>query len=539
MSFLFPSFLWALLGIIVPVIIHLFNFRRTRKIAFTNVAFLKNVQVSTNTFRRLKHLLVLLARIFFVVFLVLAFAQPFLSRNQQLPQSNQSITGIYLDNSMSMQQTVGNRKYLDMAVEQAEQLINSFAEGADFQLLTNSFENNEQFLLSKNKIKDKVTELNFSNTYRPADAINQRQQSLLKKYGQSSDNQFFWISDFQKKTLGDLGKVPLDTNNRYYLIPVQATQTNNVFVDSLWLTVPFIREMEANVLNVRLINTGKGKVENKPVKLFIDNRQISSAAVSIDANNQAVATFNFTIQEKGFRKARISFEDEPITFDNDYYFVLNAAPLIQVVHLFGKPDHKFVSSVFENPNLFKLQSLNAAATDPSVVNNADLVVLDELDEINGTLQNTLQEFVRKGGSVVIFPSQKPNFSAYNMLLSKLSIRNVQTTSNPAQVLAVPDANNPFYTAIFENTTRRGVVNMPSATPVLTWGTGGNTLLKYKNEQGFLSQFLSAQGKVYLCAAPLNLSFSGFAKHALFVPVMYKIAALSKTQEQMAYSFGQQ
>jgi hypothetical protein len=61
MQFLYPSFLWALLAAAIPVIIHLFNFRRTKKVYFTNVAFLKAVNTTTSSFRRLKHLLIMAA----------------------------------------------------------------------------------------------------------------------------------------------------------------------------------------------------------------------------------------------------------------------------------------------------------------------------------------------------------------------------------------------------------------------------------------------------------------------------------------------
>jgi hypothetical protein len=49
---------------------------------------------------------------------------------------------------------------------------------------------------------------------------------------------------------------------------------------------------------------------------------------------------------------------------------------------------------------------------------------------------------------------------------------------------------------------------------------------------------SGSGKVYLLASPLDSQFGEFAKNALFVPIMYKMAALSVRQEPTAYSFEQ-
>ncbi|MDO9613526.1 MAG: BatA domain-containing protein, partial [Bacteroidota bacterium] len=44
MSFLYPVFLFALLALAIPVIIHLFNFRRYKTLYFSNVTLLKLIK---------------------------------------------------------------------------------------------------------------------------------------------------------------------------------------------------------------------------------------------------------------------------------------------------------------------------------------------------------------------------------------------------------------------------------------------------------------------------------------------------------------
>ncbi|HZI25620.1 MAG TPA: BatA domain-containing protein, partial [Chryseolinea sp.] len=63
MSFLYPSFLWALLALAIPIIIHLFNFRKTTQVLFSNNRFLKEVKEATTAKRRLKHYLILFSRL--------------------------------------------------------------------------------------------------------------------------------------------------------------------------------------------------------------------------------------------------------------------------------------------------------------------------------------------------------------------------------------------------------------------------------------------------------------------------------------------
>lgn len=545
MNFLYPSFLWGLAAIAIPIAIHLFNFRKTRKVYFTNVAFLKNVKTSTSSFRNLKHILILAARVLFIAFLVLAFAQPFIPSKSRQAINSQGITSVYMDNSLSMQNELGRGSILDRTSEQVEQLLGVLPNTPSYQLLTNDFESKEQVVISSDKVKDRLTEISFSNLARPLEAVNKRQQNLLNRYSASPKNQVFWFSDFQKSTSGDLSKLQLDSLNQYFIVPVQGEEAANVYIDSLWLATPFVKEMESNELHVRFINTGEDAVDNLSIKLFIDEQQVSTAAVSIASKSPETAVFNFTVQEKGFKRGRISFEDYPVTFDNEYYFVINASPVINVVHLYQGQQSPYIGSVFGNESIFNNKSQNAANLDPSLINTADLVVLDGLSNLDATLSNRLETFVKNGGSLLVFPGAQAEAAAYSQLLAPFGIRSIQkvattagseTDTSPSNNLSAPDVQNPFFDAIFEKTSQRGAMNMPYAKPVLQWSSTGTALLRFKNNQPFLSRYTAQKGKVYIAASPLDMDYTSFPKHALFVPVLYKIASQSKTQEKLSYSF---
>jgi L-asparagine transporter-like permease len=80
MHFLYPAFLFALLTLAIPVLVHLFNFRRYKKVLFSNVQFLKEVQEQQASRRNLKERLILAARLLALLFLVFAFARPYISK---------------------------------------------------------------------------------------------------------------------------------------------------------------------------------------------------------------------------------------------------------------------------------------------------------------------------------------------------------------------------------------------------------------------------------------------------------------------------
>jgi hypothetical protein len=138
MSFLYPSFLWALGVLSIPILIHLFNFRRTTKVFFSSTRFLKHVKEVTVARRKLKHYLILASRLLFLLFLVFTFAQPIIPAHEQVG-SNRNIL-LYLDNSQSMSAQAGEKtRGLDHAVRMAESIVETFPPDTHYKLITNDF----------------------------------------------------------------------------------------------------------------------------------------------------------------------------------------------------------------------------------------------------------------------------------------------------------------------------------------------------------------------------------------------------------------
>jgi hypothetical protein len=551
MLFVYPQFLWALLALAIPLLVHLFNFRRIRKVYFPNVAWLQEVQTSTRSVRRFKRLLVMSARMLALAALVLAFAQPYLPKGEAATQgSSRPLVSIYLDNSYSMQSEIGNESLISRASQTLEKLLATLPEASRIQLITNGFENKEQFVISPQEAADRLTELRFAPQFRTLDEVLARQHKLLQKEAGAADKPWvFLLTDFQKSTLKSLDQLPLDSNYRYFLVPFTPSVRTNLSIDSVWLDNPFLKANESNKLQVRIHNSGEERYEDLILKLYVADRQISTANVSIEAQQTTQTYFNFTMKgEQGWQAAKISFEDFPVTFDNEYFFVLNAAPAVRIIHLTQQNNSPYIQRVFANESLFKLQTLSANNLDFKQMDLADLVVIDELTQLDGALATALKAFVQRGGSLLMFPPAAPDPS-WASLTSALTGADIQlvppkrtnnrgsgeNTQEVSAQLAAPNINNPFYDGVFERAPEQ--MDMPQAQAVLSWKRYQQLILGFKNNNPFLTEWRTGQGKVYLCAAPLQAKYSTFAKHALFVPVMYTIATKSKTgNERLAYTF---
>src|SRR6201999_3773847 len=179
MHFLYPAFLFALAALAIPVIIHLFNFRKYQKVYFSNVQFLKEVQEQQASRRNLKERLILLARLLTILFLVLAFARPFIPGKNAVNSGKQQAVSIFVDNSYSMQALNKEGSLLDEAKRRAKEIASAYNINDRFQLLTQDFEGKHQRLLSRDEFNDAVDAVKISPQSRNLQQIVSRQQSLL------------------------------------------------------------------------------------------------------------------------------------------------------------------------------------------------------------------------------------------------------------------------------------------------------------------------------------------------------------------------
>ena len=335
MSFVYPQFLFALFAISIPIIIHLFNFRRFKKVYFSDIRFLKEVKQQTQNRNRIKHLLVLLARILAIAFLVLAFAQLFIPTTNKNSTAGIQTLSVYVDNSFSMENVSKNGMLLDEAKKIAREIALAHSQTDLFQLLTNNFEGKHQRLVSREEFLTMLDEVKISPAVRTVSEISARQTDALSKT-ETKNKKSFIVSDFQK-SMSDFEKVKNDTSIKTILLPVPANQQSNLYIDSCWFESPVHQLNQAEKLNVRIKNTSENNLENIPVKNFLNNQQKTPASFSIAPNESKDIQLSFVIKEPGIQQGRIEITDYPVTYDDKFYFSFKVAKNIAVTCIVSPP----------------------------------------------------------------------------------------------------------------------------------------------------------------------------------------------------------
>ena len=485
----------------------------------------------------------MLTRMLFLAALIIAFAQPVkvATENVGVPIG---INGIYLDNSQSMQNTSQNKSLLDLAVIKIDELLSLLNKSSNIQFSTNDFDSQDQFVTTAAKIKDRLTTVSYSEISRKLDQVYKRQQSIAEKHNASARNHFFWFSDFQKSTVGDLEDLDIDTNDILHLIPVMGKEAQNVYIDSVWLNVPFVREMQNNVLNVRVFNSGNQSVQKLVLKLFVDDIQTSTTSVDVPANSSGVANFNFTISSRGIHRGKISFDDQPIVFDNEFFFTIDASPSIRVVHLQGqKSQQNYISKIFSNDSLFVYKSYPLENFDTGEIQNADLLVLEGIADLEGERETVVNNFLNDGGNVVVVPSSNAvQVSLQKFLgafgISGLLVDNFIPKREAMIELSEPEKRSPFFEDVFEKGVQNTLMSLPFVYPKMQWGGAGEKILSLKNGKPYLTRTRVRDGNLYVFASPFLQEYGTFPENALFVPTFFKMAYLSTKPERLAYNFNE-
>src|ERR1035437_5525562 len=328
MNFVYPQFLFALFAVSIPIIIHLFNFRRFKKVYFSDIRFLKEVKQQTQNRNRIRHLLILISRILAISFLVFAFAQPFIPANKKNTTTGVQAVSVFVDNSFSMENVSKNGMLLDEAKKMAREIALAHSQTDLFQLLTNDFEGKHQRLVSREEFLTMLDEVKISPAVKTISEITARQTDVLSK-SETKNKKSFVISDFQK-SISDFQKVKEDTSVKTILLPVPANQQSNLYIDSCWFDSPVHQLNQAEKLNVRIKNISENNLENISVKLFLNNQQKTPSSFSIESNGSKDIPLSFVVKESGIQQGRIEITDYPVTYDDKFFFSFNVAKNIAV-----------------------------------------------------------------------------------------------------------------------------------------------------------------------------------------------------------------
>lgn len=536
MQFVYPTFLFALAALAIPIIIHLFYFRRFKKVYFTNVRFLKEVKEETSARQKLRNLLVLLMRCLATAFLVFAFAQPFIPQDVAVKTGINAVS-IFVDNSFSMDALSEEAKLVEKAKQRAKEIINAYAVEDRFQILTNDFEGRHQRLVDKEEAIGLVEEIETSPAVRSLSQILARQQQAVSS-GQAENKIAYVISDFQKN-ITDLQNFK-DTVMQVNLVPLQAVQENNVSIDSAWFDAPVQMLNQPNALIVKVKNWSGETADNVRLSVKYDGEVKPVGEMSIPALSSVIDTVNISIRNTGWSEAELAITDYPVQFDDHYYFTYNVKEVINVLVINEQASDPRLDAAFKGIEYFKVTNQLSRNLDYSKFSTYQLIISNGLINISSGLAFEMKQYVENGGNLLVFPGVNANVDAYKTFLQSVPANELQNFEQQERTVGDINTEEFIFKDVYEN--RSANLRLPATKGnyrISTFASRGEErLLTYRDGNTFLAKYKAGQGALYLCAAPINEDYSDLTKNGeIFIPMLYKMAISSARQRPIAYTIG--
>jgi len=534
MRFVYPDFLWALLLLIIPIIIHLYNFRKYKTLYFSSLTFLKKVELENQATKNLKHWLILISRILCLLFAIIAFAQPYIPVSNQKNAGGNPLLAIYLDNSFSMGQKGAEGELLSEARESAKRIIDKASTDTRLLVVTNEMSGLEQRIISKTQALDAIDKIELSPLVRKLGDVMDWQRNFIEQYGNEKEKistiQYVILSDFQKNSF-DTKALTEDNSSFYYPIQFLAQNNSNLSVDSIWFTEPNIKIGVNNELKVKVKNYGSKDLVN--AELHIEMGSIKrDVFLDIPANQSVTSTVNFmesTLKkgEENYRSASASIRDKQVFFDDDFYFTYAPKESAKVLIIDGPDASPNVKLVYSLDKFYTSQSVSQNSLTLDQFSDIDLVIINGVNEMASGMVQLLKDFKNNQGTLLVFPGANLNKSSWNTAMNSLGVSSVSSVLTDGTKMREIAYNDPFFRPVFDK--KPDQINLPSLYKLYALNGNSQNISLIKAQNGQPIFIRSADSKTFLFASSLKTEFSSFTSNALFSTLLLRVGELSHKQ----------
>ncbi len=525
MSFLNPSFLWALFAMAIPVIIHLINFRKPKVVYFSNTAFIEDVKKETRTKTKLKQILILIARMLTIAMLVFVFAGPFIPNNEKSNDEPSDLSIIYIDNSFSMDADAAKGKVFDQAKQIAKDLVYASDPSMNYIFISNDFYSDFRATLNR----DLITSIDDCSITANSMKINDLivKTNALAKNGKNAS--LYIISDMQKYMFEDV-EAELSENVNAVLMSLNPVKINNLYVDTCWFDTPVHRVGQNEHLTVRITNKSSEGFYDIPMQLYLNDSLKAMTNFNVEAGESVEVNVDYQNTSAGNVAARLEISDYPIVYDNVLYFCYAISDKTKVLAINAKDESRYLTALFgKDEETFKFEQVRQGHESDMNINDFDLVVLNSVSEISSGLAERLKTFVNNGGSVCLIPASSVNYASLNSFLELFAIGKFEGLTERDIKLYGIDYKNNLFRNVFSKEEKQGSLPNMEMTHKLNMFSRASfsSVLALENSSPVLVAGDYGNGKLYVFASPIDNANADFAKSVVFSPAMYNMAMNSQ------------
>ncbi len=566
MTFLNPIVLLGLAAAGIPLIIHLFNFRRPQRIDFSSLAFVKELQQTTMRRVRIKQWLLLLMRTLALAALVLAFARPTLTGGLAAGLTGivggdaAAAIGIVLDNSRSMDVRDTRGSVFAQSVEAANAIVRQADDDDTFILLTTAGPASRLPI----SFSGKQGAIDFLAGAAPADGAEFMVESSLRMaaaLGESPllNKELYVVGDGQSTTfagetqLADSGAgraasaaVPTDLIARF--VKLNDRSAPNVGITNVTVESRIVELGQPVVITADIANYGPNAVQNYVASVLLNDQRVAQATVNLPANDGVTARFTATAPARGWLPGLVRGEADDFESDDQRHFTLHVPQERSLLLVRGVGESVEYLSLALSPTLaregvfFRTKTIDEQDLPAESIYAYDAVVLVGLESISSGEVSTLSQYVEQGGGLLVFPGSRSNFADYDRLLQAIGGGRITGTvgalggRTSTASLANVELEHPLFDGVFDEESLRRGRNVEqlsvffAAAYAASRGTE-QTLIELSSGTPFMQEMRHGAGATLLVTVAPDPSWSEFPLRGLFVPLLYRSVFYLSAGEQ--------
>ncbi|RJP66041.1 MAG: VWA domain-containing protein [Ignavibacteriales bacterium] len=538
MTFLNPAVLFGLIATAIPVLIHLLNLRKLKKIDFSTLSFLKELQKNKIRKVKLKQWLLLVLRFLIILFLVGAFARPALKGiSIGGTTSSAKTTAVFIiDNTFSMSVVDEKGSYFNRAKQVVKNILSELQDGDEIAIIPAAGLNNQLRLTNNlSEVKKTIDELEISSVSGTLHYAVLEAARLLEG-SKNFNKEIYLLTDFQKsrlaerdETISDLSQL-LDERVKMYTFDFSGKEIYNIAVETFEAGNQIFEKDKQISFNAQIKNYSKQPVNNLVASLYINGERSAQQSINLAEYESKKILFETILKHSGFINAQVEIEDDDIIQDNKGYLSLNIPEQINVLILSENPnDAKFVELPLQvssennfvktdTRNIAQLQSVNLSGYD------ATIIIADNF----AGYADKLKSYIKEGGSILILPGSNGYFNQFKNSCSALQINTLVSAAgniNSGKSTAIfdqVDFEHPVFTGMFTKGTKKKIES-PEIYFYYRQNTqgSGNNIIALSDNSSFLAEYKIEKGKIFILSVSPVLSWSNFPLKGIFVPLIYK------------------
>jgi hypothetical protein len=234
----------------------------------------------------------------------------------------------------------------------------------------------------------------------------------------------------------------------------------------------------------------------------------------------------------------IEIYDTPITFDDRFYFVCEVASSASIIAIQNN-NNRYLQALYGADSLFHYEVMKATQVNYSAFSSAQLIILDQLENISTGLAAELEKYVQNGGTLLVFPAEKMDITQWNTFFNNLNLPYYQALqNNEIKVGAINSESIYFKSALQKNNADNW--DMPTVLRYYSFenkNIPAEEIVRLENNAPFLTAYGFGKGRVVLSAVALNDFYGNAHKNALFFIPLHNLGLMGQLKNALFYFIG--